>query len=154
MAYGLVTYIILMHSYHPQYASWLQMFTQQRFLYIQSSQIRAYVFVRPGGHWSTHQVAFIILITALMFLNTKLTSAQGRSPCCNQLDLHPHRHQGVLENDTPHPLTSGWSLKKLTTRTIRTSVSRSTPSYVHIFVRGSDVPQASGAADLMRRLIA
>ncbi len=41
---------------------------QQRFLYIQSSQIQAYVLVRPGDHWSIHQEAFVILVNALMFI--------------------------------------------------------------------------------------
>ncbi len=51
---GLVTYIIpdafvssSMHLYYLQYASWLQTNTQQRFLYIKSSQVQAYVLVRP-----------------------------------------------------------------------------------------------------------
>ena len=44
----------------------------QRFLCIQSSQVQAYVFtVRPGGHWSTHQEAFVILVNALTFLEDK-----------------------------------------------------------------------------------
>ncbi len=75
-------------------------------LYIQSSQVQAYILVRPRGHWSTHQKAFIILVIALIFLKTKLTSAQRRSPNYVQLDLHLYRHQGVLEGNTPHALMS------------------------------------------------
>ena len=40
----------------------------QRSLCIQSSQVQAYVLVRPGGHWSTHQEAFVILVNALTFI--------------------------------------------------------------------------------------
>ncbi len=79
-----------------------------RGLYIQSSEVQAYVSTaKPGGHWSTHQKAFIILVTALTFLKTKLMSAQGRSLSCVQLDFHPHHHQEVLKGDTPHASTSG-----------------------------------------------
>ncbi len=62
----------------------------------------------------------------LTFLKTKLISAQGRSPSCVQQGFHPHRHQGVLEGDTLHALTSGWSARRSTTWIIRTSVGRST----------------------------
>ncbi len=41
---------------------------QQRFLCIQSDQVQAYVLVRPGSHWSTHQEAFVILVNAFMFI--------------------------------------------------------------------------------------
>ncbi len=44
---------------------------QQKFLCIQSSQVQVYILVRPGGHWSIHKEAFIILINALMFIEDK-----------------------------------------------------------------------------------
>ncbi len=59
------------------YASWFQTCTC-RGLYIWSSQVQAYILVRPGGYWSTTK-AFVILVI-LTFLKTKLTFAQGRSP--------------------------------------------------------------------------
>ncbi len=44
---------------------------QQRSLCIQLGQVQAYVFVRPEGHWSTHQEAFVILVNALTFIEDK-----------------------------------------------------------------------------------
>ncbi len=35
-------------------------------------QIQAYVFVRPRGHWSIHQEAFVIYVTALTFIEDKV----------------------------------------------------------------------------------
>ncbi len=35
---------------------------QQKSLYIQLSQVQAYVLIRPAGYWSTHQEAFVILV--------------------------------------------------------------------------------------------
>ncbi len=43
----------------------------QRFLCIQSSQVQAYVLIRPGDHWSTYQEAFVILVNALTFIEDK-----------------------------------------------------------------------------------
>ena len=43
----------------------------QKFLYIQLSQLPAYVFVRPRGHWSTYQETFVILVNTLIFLKNK-----------------------------------------------------------------------------------
>ncbi len=148
-----VTYIIPMYLYYPQYASWFQTCTC-RGLCIQSSQAQAYVFTaKPESHWSTHHKAFVILVTALIFLKTKQTSAQERRPSCIHLNLHLHHHQGVFEDNTPHTSTSEWFARKLTTWIIRTSVGRSTSSYVCTFVRGSNVLQASGVANSMRKLI-
>ncbi len=39
--------------------------TQQMSLCFQSGQIPAHILVRPKSHWSTHQEAFIILVTTL-----------------------------------------------------------------------------------------
>ncbi len=61
----------LMHSYHSQYTAWLQTYIQQRSLCIQSSQVHPYVLIRPGGYWSIHQEAFIILVNALTFIKDK-----------------------------------------------------------------------------------
>ncbi len=122
-----------------------------------SNQIKSRPYVstaRPGGHWSTHQETFIILVTAMTFLKTKLTSTQGKSPSCVQQSFHLHHYQGVLKDDIPHASTSGWSARKLTTWIIRTSIGRSTSFYVYMFIRGSDVSQASSVADSMRKLIA
>ena len=45
----------------------------QRFLCIKSSQIQTYVFtIKPEGHWSIYQEAFVILINALMFIEDKV----------------------------------------------------------------------------------
>ncbi len=57
--------------------------TYSRGLYTSNqNQVQVYVLVRPGGHWSTHQKAFVIFVTALTFLKTNLTSAQERKPSC------------------------------------------------------------------------
>ena len=45
---------------------------QQKFLYIQSSSVQAYIFIRPKGHWSTYQDSFVILINTLTFLENKI----------------------------------------------------------------------------------
>ncbi len=81
-----------------------------------------------------YQEAFVILIV-LTFLKTKLTIAQGRSPNCVQQGFHLHRHQGVLEGDTLHALTSGWSVRRSTTWIICISVSRSTLLYTYVCQR-------------------
>ena len=44
---------------------------QQKFFYIQSSQVQAYVLIRFDGHWSTYQEAFVILVNTLTFLKDK-----------------------------------------------------------------------------------
>ncbi len=44
---------------------------QQKFLFIHTSQVQAYVLVRPEGHWSTYQEAFVILVHALTFIEDK-----------------------------------------------------------------------------------
>ena len=43
----------------------------QKSLYIQSSQVQAYVLVKPGGHWFIYQKTFIILVNTLIFLKDK-----------------------------------------------------------------------------------
>ncbi len=82
-----------------------------------SNQVRSRptLLVRPRGYWSIHQEVFVILVTTLTFLKTKLTSAQGRSPSCIQKDLYPHRHQRLLEADMLQASTSGWAAGKSTT---------------------------------------
>ena len=54
--------ICLVHNSRPS-------LHQQKFLYIQSSQVQAYILVRPESHWFTHQEAFVILVQALIFIN-------------------------------------------------------------------------------------
>ena len=145
-----------MHLYHPQYALWFQMCNCKR-LCIQSGQAKAYVFTaRPGSHWYIHQEAFIMFSQSpdVHRKKTKLTSAQKKSPSCIQQGFHPHRYQEMLENNILHASTSGWSARRLTTWIIRISVDKSTPFYIHTFVRRSDVPQVRGATDSIRRLIA
>ncbi len=62
--------------------------------------------------------------------------------------------KGVIKGDTFHISISERSARKLTTEIICTSVDRSTPFYVCIFVKESDILQASGAANSMKKLIA
>ena len=69
---SLITYIIpnafvlspirLIHDSRPS-------LHQQRSLYIQSSQVQAYILVRPKSNWFTHQEAFVILVKALTFID-------------------------------------------------------------------------------------
>ncbi len=89
----------------------------------------------------------------LTFLKTKLTSAQGRSPSCVQQGFYPHCHQGVLEGDTLHASTNGWSARRSTTWIIRTSVGRSTILRMYVLEKVT-YHKPSGAANLMKRLIA
>ncbi len=79
-------------------------------------------------------------------------SHKGEVLSCVQQSFHPHRHQGVLEGNTLHASTSGWFARRSTTWIIRTLVG-GVLSYVYTFGE-SDVPQASGVANLMKRLIA
>ncbi len=67
---GFITYIIpdaflsypihLIHDFRPS-------LHQPSFYVANQSQVQAYILVRPGGYWSTHQKAFIILVKALTF---------------------------------------------------------------------------------------
>ena len=71
----------------------------------------------------------IIKLVAL----TNLTSRQEKSPSCVQQGFHLYHHQEMLESGTSHDLTSEWSARKLTIKIIHSSVSKSTPFYVHTF---------------------
>ncbi len=103
---GLVTYIILMHLYHPDTSH-----DSKRTLADVSDLIKS----GPGLRTSSGLEAigflpkrpFSFSSATMTFLKTKLTSAQGRSPNCVQLGFHLHRHHGVLEGDTLHASTSG-----------------------------------------------
>ncbi len=65
------------HSHHLDifvsswYTSWFQTCTC-RGLCIWSSQVQAYVFVRPGGYWSITKEAFVILISYSDFLEDEV----------------------------------------------------------------------------------
>ncbi len=46
--------------------------TYSKGLYIfNQSQVQAYILISPGGYWSIHQKAFVILITTLTFIKDK-----------------------------------------------------------------------------------
>ncbi len=122
---GLVTCIILMHSYHPDTP-----YNSRRTL----AKVSASDQVRSRPTYSSGLGATGLLpkrsssfsSATLTFLKTKLTFEQGRSPSCVQQGFHPHHHQGVLKDDTLHVSTNGWSARRSTTWIICTFVGRST----------------------------
>ncbi len=122
---GLVTCIILMQLYHPDTPH-----DSRR----APAEVSASDQVRSRSTYSLGLGATGLLrrrpsafsSSTLTFLKTKLTSAQGRSPSCVQQGFHLHQHQGMLEGDTLHASTSGWSARRSTTWIISTSVGRST----------------------------
>ncbi len=120
---GLITCIILIHSYLPDMPH-----DSRR----APAEVSAFDQVRSRPTYSSGLGVTGLLPRLSSFSSFWLSwrrswrSHKGEVLSCVQQGFHPHCDQGVLEGDTLHTSTSGWSARRSTTWIIHTSVGRRT----------------------------